>query len=422
MSRDALTLVRRELRDQLRQRVDARGLAAAPPTERRLRVREEAMAVLRERGAILPPRDLARVVNEVSDDVVGFGPIEFLLKDPSVTEVMVNGPDDVFVEREGRIERVPDRLFEGEEPVLHLIERIVGPLGLRVDQASPWVDARLPDGSRVHAIVPPLSLRGPVLTIRRFSQVAIEARDLLNASSVGPRALGFLAACVRGRANIVISGGAGSGKTTLLGVLSGFIPDEERLITIEDAAELRLAKPHVVSLEARPANVEGRGEITVRHLVRNALRMRPDRIIVGEVRGGEALDMLQAMNTGHEGSLSTAHANSSRHLLWRLETMAMMSDVDLPAAHIRSQVAAAIDVIVQLARLRDGRRVVWEVAVVEGTRRGEPVVEPVFRFRPREGGTGRFSASGMIPALLDVLHQRGEDVEEELFAVGEDAG
>ncbi len=422
MSRDALTLVRRELRDQLRQRVDARGLAAAPPTERRLRVREEAMAVLRERGAILPARDLARVVNEVSDDVVGFGPIEFLLKDPSVTEVMVNGPDDVFVEREGRIERVPDRLFEGEEPVLHLIERIVGPLGLRVDQASPWVDARLPDGSRVHAIVPPLSLRGPVLTIRRFSQVAIEARDLLSTGSVGPRALGFLAACVRGRANIVISGGAGSGKTTLLGVLSGFIPDEERLITIEDAAELRLAKPHVVSLEARPANVEGRGEITVRHLVRNALRMRPDRIIVGEVRGGEALDMLQAMNTGHEGSLSTAHANSSRHLLWRLETMAMMSDVDLPAAHIRSQVAAAIDVIVQLARLRDGRRVVWEVAVVEGTRRGEPVVEPVFRFRPREGGAGRFSASGMIPALLDVLQQRGEDVEEELFAVGEDAG
>ena len=422
MSRDALTVVRRELRDQLRQRVDARGLAAAPPTERRLRVREEAMAVLRERGAILPASDLARVVNQVSDDVVGFGPIEFLLKDPSVTEVMVNGPDDVFVEREGRLERVPDRLFEGEEPVLHLIERIVGPLGLRVDQASPWVDARLPDGSRVHAIVPPLSLRGPVLTIRRFSQVAIEARDLLSASSVGPRALRFLASCVRGRANIVISGGAGSGKTTLLGVLSGFIPDEERLITIEDAAELRLAKPHVVSLEARPANVEGRGEITVRHLVRNALRMRPDRIIVGEVRGGEALDMLQAMNTGHEGSLSTAHANSTRHLLWRLETMAMMSDVDLPAAHIRSQVAAAIDVIVQLARLRDGRRVIWEVAVVEGTRRGEPVVEPVFRFRPRDGGVGRFSASGMIPALLDVLRQRGEDLGEELFAVGEDAG
>jgi pilus assembly protein CpaF len=407
--RDPLTLVRRELRDQLRQRVDARGLATAPPTERRMRVREEAMAVLRERGAILPARELARVVNEISDDVVGFGPIEYLLKDPSVTEVMVNGPDDVFVEREGRIERVPDRLFEGEEPVLHLIERIVGPLGLRVDQASPWVDARLPDGSRVHAIVPPLSLRGPALTIRRFSPVPIEADDLVRTGSIGPRALRFLAACVRGRT-----------KTTLLGVLSGFIPDDERLITIEDAAELRLAKPHVVSLEARPANVEGRGEVTVRHLVRNALRMRPDRIIVGEVRGGEALDMLQAMNTGHEGSLSTAHANSSRHLLWRLETMAMMSDVDLPAAHVRSQVAAAIDVVVQLARLRDGRRVVWEIAVVEGTRRGEPVVEPVFRFRPREGGAGRFSASGMIPAIVDVLRVRGEGLDDRVFAVGED--
>ena len=386
-----------------------------------MRVREEAMAVLRERGAILPARELARMVNEISDDVVGFGPIECLLKDPTVTEVMVNGPDDVFVEREGRIERVPDRLFEGEEPVLHLIERIVGPLGLRVDQASPWVDARLPDGSRVHAIVPPLSLRGPVLTIRRFSQVPIEAEDLVRSASIGPRALGFLGACVRGRVNIVISGGAGSGKTTLLGVLSGFIPDDERLITIEDAAELRLAKPHVVSLEARPANVEGRGEITVRDLVRNALRMRPDRIIVGEVRGGEALDMLQAMNTGHEGSLSTAHANSARHLLWRLETMAMMSDVDLPAAHVRSQVAAAIDVVVQLARLRDGRRIIWEIAVVEGTRRGEPIVEPVFRFRPREGGLGRFSASGMIPAIVDMLRQRGEDLADDVFAVGEDA-
>jgi pilus assembly protein CpaF len=420
VSRDALTIVRRELREQLRQRVDARGLATAPRTERRLRVREEALAVLRERGTILPSRDLARVVNEVSDEVVGFGPIEFLLKDPSVTEVMVNGPDDVFVEREGRIERVSDRLFEGEEPILHLIERIVGPLGLRVDQASPWVDARLPDGSRVHAIVPPLSLRGPVLTIRTFSPVPIRAGDLVRSRGVGPRALRFLAACVRGRVNLVISGGAGSGKTTLLGVLSGFIPEEERLITIEDAAELRLAKPHVVSLEARPANVEGRGEVTVRELVRNALRMRPDRIIVGEVRGGEALDMLQAMNTGHEGSLSTAHANSCRHLLWRLETMAMMSDVDLPAAYIRNQVAAAIDVVVHLARLRDGRRVIWEIAEVAGTHRGEPIVEPLFRFRPREGPEGSFEATGATPVIADVVRDRGEDLPPELFASGED--
>ncbi len=419
MTADSLRSLRREVRDQLRVRIDARGLASAPPAERRVRVREEALEVLRLRGALLPQRDLSRIVNEVSDEVVGFGPIESLLKDPSVTEVMVNGPDDVFVEREGRIEKVCDRLFEGEESVMHLIERIVGPLGLRVDHASPWVDARLPDGSRVHAIVPPLSLRGPTLTIRKFSAIPITPEGLVRSGSVGPRSMRFLMSCVRGRANIVISGGAGSGKTTMLGVLASAIPDEERLLTIEDAAELRLAKPHVVSLEARPANVEGRGEITVRDLVRNALRMRPDRIIVGEVRGGEALDMLQAMNTGHEGSLSTAHANSTRHVLWRLETMAMMSDVDLPAAHVRAQVGAALDVIVQLARLRDGRRIVWEVAVVDGTRRGEPVVEPVFRFLPRVG-TGAFQATGVVPALLQTLHERGERLPEALFEAGED--
>jgi pilus assembly protein CpaF len=417
---DALSLVRRELREQLRQRVDARGLASAPRTERRLRVREEALGLLRERGAILPQRELARVVNEVSDEVVGFGPIEVLLQDPEVTEVMVNGPDDVFVERKGRLERVPDRLFEGEEPIQHLIERIVGPLGLRVDGSSPWVDARLPSGSRVHAIVPPLSLRGPVLTIRKFSPVPITAGDLLTGRCIGPRMLAFLAACVRGRVNVVVSGGAGAGKTTFLGVLASFIPDEERLITIEDAAELRLGKPHVISLEARPANVEGRGEVTVRDLVRNALRMRPDRIIVGEVRGGEALDMLQAMNTGHEGSLSTAHANSTRHLLWRLETMALMADVDLPAAHVRAQVASAIDVVVQLARLRDGRRVMWEVASVEGTKRGEPVVETLYRFKQRDGVEGRFLATGVVPSIVHTLVDRGLPMGEGLFAAGDD--
>jgi pilus assembly protein CpaF len=412
--------MRRQLRAELRQRVDARGLAAAPRTERRVRVREEALDLLREHGAILPQRELARVVNEVSDEVVGFGPIEFLLKDPDVTEVMVNGPDDVYVERKGRIERVEDGLFEGEEAVLHLIERIVGPLGLRVDESSPWADARLPEGSRVHAIVPPLSLRGPALTIRTFSPVPFEADDLVATGTLGPRMLRFLEACVRGRMNLIISGGAGTGKTTLLGVLSGFIPDDERLITIEDAAELRLAKPHVVALEARPANVEGKGEVTVRDLVRNALRMRPDRIIVGEVRGGEALDMLQAMNTGHEGSLSTAHANSARHLLWRLETMAMMSDVELPAAHIRNQVAAAIDVVVHLARLRGGRRVVWEIAAIEGTRRAEPVVTPLFRFRPRTGADGVHEGVGTVPDLTFVLADRGERLGEELFAAEED--
>jgi pilus assembly protein CpaF len=417
MSREAM---RRHLRAELRQRVDARGLATAPRTERRVRVREEALELLREQGAILPQRELAKVVNEVSDEVVGFGPIEYLLKDPDVTEVMVNGPDDVYVERKGRIERAEDGLFEGEEAVLHLIERIVGPLGLRVDESSPWADARLPEGSRVHAIVPPLSLRGPALTIRTFSPVPLTAADLVAGGTMGPRMLRFLDACVRGRMNVIVSGGAGTGKTTLLGVLSGSIPDDERLITIEDAAELRLAKPHVVALEARPPNVEGKGEVTVRDLVRNALRMRPDRIIVGEVRGGEALDMLQAMNTGHEGSLSTVHANSARHLLWRLETMAMMSDVDLPAAHIRGQVAAAVDVVVHLARLRGGRRVVWEVAAIEGTRRAEPVVTSLFRFRPRAGADGNHEATGTVPELVFALADRGERIDDELFAPGQD--
>ena len=421
MSRtDALEGVRRGLHEQLLRRVDARGLESVSRVERRLRVREEALAILRAEGHILPQSALARVINEVSDAVVGLGPIEFLLKDPDITEVMVNGPDDVYVERKGRIEKVEDRLFEGEEAVLHVIERIVAPLGLRVDAASPWVDARLSDGSRVHAIVPPLSLCGPVLNVRKFAVVPLTPADLVSRGSVGPRMMAFLAASVRGRANVVISGGTSSGKTTLLGVLSGFIPDGERLVTIEDAAELRLAKPHVIGLEARPPNVEGRGEVTVRDLVRNALRMRPDRIIVGEVRGGEALDMLQAMNTGHDGSLSTAHANSARHALWRLETMALMSDVDLPVAHVRDQVAAAVDLVVHMARLRNGRRVVFQVASVDGVHDGEPVVTEVFGFRPRLGPHGSFVCDGIVPSFVRALAERGEDVPEALFAPGPD--
>src|SRR5438552_11202147 len=388
--RAALAPVMRSLHDRLVQRVDDRRLALAPHVERRLMVRDQAFAILQEDGQLLPQDELARVVNEVSDRVVGLGPIESLLRDQEVSEVMVNGADDVYVERKGRIERVGGGLFEGEEAILHVIERIVAPLGLRIDESSPYVDARLPDGSRVHAIIPPLSLCGPALNIRKFTLIPFSPHDLVASGSVGPRMMRFLSECVRGRANIVVSGGASSGKTTLLNVLASFIPEGERLITIEDAAELRLGKPHVVGLEARPPNVEGKGEVTVRDLVRNALRMRPDRIIVGEVRGGEALDMLQAMNTGHDGSLSTAHANSSRHLLWRLETMALMSDVALPAAHVRNQVTAAVDVIVHLARLRDGRRIVWQIAAVEGTHRGEPVVTELFGFRPRTGDRGSF--------------------------------
>jgi pilus assembly protein CpaF len=418
---DALVDVRRSLHERLIGRVDARQLDAMPRAERRLRVREEALSLLREQGHMLPQSALADVVNAVSDAVVGMGPIEFLLKDPDVTEVMVNGPDDVYVERKGRIERVVGRLFEGEEAVLHVIERIVAPLGLRVDATSPWVDARLPDGSRVHAIVPPLSLCGPVLNVRKFSSIPIGPAELLANGTLGFRMLGFLAACVRGRLNVVISGGTSSGKTTLLGVLSSFVPQEERLITIEDAAELRLAQPHVIGLEARPASVEGRGEVTVRDLVRNSLRMRPDRIVVGEVRGGEALDMLQAMNTGHDGSLSTAHANSARHALWRLETMALMSDVDLPVAHVRAQVASAIDVVVHTARLRDGRRVVFQIAAVDQLDgAGDPVVIEIFGFRPRVGRHGAFVCTGIVPRVVDSLAERGEDLDPRCFDTGID--
>ena len=276
MAQRTLVDVRRDLHGLLLERVDAGQLERLSRAERRLSVREQALQILRGAGHILPQRELTRIVNEVSDEVVGFGPIESLLRDPDVTEVMVNGPDDVYVERKGRLERVPDELFEGEELVLHLIERIVGPLGVRVDESSPWADARLPDGSRVHAIVPPLSLRGPCLTVRKFSAVPLGPQELVAKGTMGPRMLAFLAACVRGRMNIVVSGGTSSGKTTLLGVLSSFIPDDERLITIEDAAELRLVRSRTWSRSRHvPANVEGKGEVTVRDLVRNALRMRP---------------------------------------------------------------------------------------------------------------------------------------------------
>jgi pilus assembly protein CpaF len=417
---DVVAGVRRGLHERLLRDVDVAGFEGVTSTERRLRVREHALRILRERGDILPQAAIARVVNEVSDQVVGLGPIEALLRDPEISEVMVNGPNDVYVERKGRLERVPDVLFEGEEDVLHVIERIVAPLGLRVDESSPCADARLPNGSRVHAIIPPLSLRGPTLNIRKFALVPFLPQDLVAQGSLGPRMLAFLAACVRAKANIVVSGGTSSGKTTFLNVLSSFIPDGERLITIEDAAELRLSKPHVVSLEARPANVEGKGEITVRHLVRNALRMRPDRIIVGEVRGGEALDMLQAMNTGHDGSISTAHANSPRHLLWRLETMALMSDVDLPVMHIRDQVASALDIVVHMARRPDGRRTVLDISSVEGTSDGEPIVVPIFSFSRVAGTRGGFVASGEVPQFAVAAEERGAPLPATLFTRGPD--
>jgi pilus assembly protein CpaF len=298
-------------------------------------------------------------------------------------------------------------LFEGEEAVYHLIERVVGPLGLRVDESCPFVDARLPDGSRFHAIIPPLSLCGPVVTVRKFGITPLGPDDLIRLGSVSRSVLRFLEGAVRERANLIVSGGASSGKTTLLGILSSAIPADERIVTIEDAAELRLAQPHVVRLEARPPNVEGKGAVTVRDLVRNALRMRPDRIVVGEVRGGEALDMLQAMNTGQPGSMSTAHSNSPQDLVARLETMALMSDVDLPVDHVRQQIASTIQLIVHVVRLPGGRRVVARVTSVEGVSAGHPLLRDVFVFRGEPEG-GRFEPTGHVPAVARSAAVLGE--------------
>jgi pilus assembly protein CpaF len=354
--------------DALRARVHERLMAEDPEAletssrwERRVRVRETVARFLAEERVAVPPGELAAIVRELSDEITGLGPLEPLLRDPRVTEVMVNGADRIYVERDGVIARAPAR-FEDDRAVLHVIDRIVAPLGVRIDESVPWVDARLADGSRVHAIVPPLAVRGPALTIRRFPAHALTMDDLVARGSLDGSRSAFLREAVAARRNLIVSGGAGAGKTTLLGALSASIPDAERVITIEDAAELRLQREHVVALETRPANVEGTGAVSIRDLVRNALRMRPDRIVVGEVRGPEVVDMLNAMNTGHDGSMSTAHANSPEDLLIRLESMAMTASV--PADVVRRQIGAALDLIVHVARDPSGRRAVRSVCEV----------------------------------------------------------
>jgi pilus assembly protein CpaF len=359
-----------DLVTSLRTRVQDRLLAEDPAVlhvssrwERRVRVREAVARFLADERVAVGPGELAALVRDLSDSIVGLGPLEPLLRDPSVTEVMVNGPSSVYVEREGKIEAT-EILLADDRSVLHLIDRIVAPLGLRIDESVPWVDARLPDGSRVHAIVPPLAVAGPTLTIRRFSARPLSLDDLVSRKALSSAAAAFLIDSVLTRRSIIVSGGAGAGKTTLLGALAAHIPAGERVITIEDAAELRLQRAHVVSLETRPANVEGLGRVTVRDLVRNALRMRPDRILVGEVRGAEVLDMLQAMNTGHNGSMSTAHANSPQDLIARLEAMALMGESTMPLEAIRRQLRAALDVIVHVARAQDGSRLVTDVCTI----------------------------------------------------------
>ena len=349
--------------------------------------------------------DRETLTREVLDEAVGLGPLEPLLADESISEIMINGTSAIHVERAGRIE--PTALaFSSDDAIRSVIERIIAPLGRHVDEGSPMVDARLPDGSRLNAVLPPLSLAGPAVTIRRFNRKLYRPADLVGLGAMSAAMLEFLRLCVESRRSIVVSGGTGAGKTTLLNLLSGFIGADERVITIEDAAELRLAHRNLVSLEARPANSEGRGLVTVRDLVRNALRMRPDRIVVGECRGGEALDMLQAMNTGHDGSLTTVHANSPRDALSRIEVMTLMSGVEIPLQAIRDQIASAIQIVVQQARMPDGHRRIVEIAEVAGIEGGRILMQTLFRFQPAGERTGRHVATGHLPHFLEALGQQ----------------
>jgi pilus assembly protein CpaF len=370
----------------------------------------------------LTPVERARLVAEITADVLGYGAIERHLADPTVTEVMVNSVDGIYIERDGKLE-LTDSSYLSEEHVRRVIERIVSKVGRRIDESSPMVDARLPDGSRVNAIIPPLAVDGPVLTVRKFSPRAYGVDDLVGLGTISEEIAGLLDACVRGRLNVLVSGGTGTGKTTLLNVVSSFIPESERVVTIEDAVELRLHQKHVIRLESRPPNIEGRGQVTIRDLVRNALRMRPDRIIVGEVRGAEALDMLQAMNTGHDGSLSTLHCNSPRDALSRLETMVLMAGIDLPVRAIREQVASAVDLIVHITRLRDGSRRVTQITEVNGMEGDVITLTDLYAFDYGAGidETGRFLGSavptGLRAQFADHLHELGIELPASLFGM-----
>ena len=378
--------------------------------------------ILSEENIVLSRPERARLFEQIAAEILGLGPLQPLLEDDTITEVMVNGAKNIYIERKGKLHRVPVT-FENNEHVLRIIDRIVAPLGRRIDESSPYVDARLQDGSRVNAVIPPISLVGPVLTIRKFSKNPITVEQLVQFGSISMEALQFLKACVEARLNIIISGGTGSGKTTLLNVMSGFIPDDERIITIENAAELQLRQEHVVTLESRPPNIEGRGEITIRDLVINSLRMRPERIIVGECRGGETLDMLQAMNTGHDGSMTTAHANSPRDALSRVETMCLMAGMDLPVRAIREQVASAIDVIVQQERMRDGTRKVVTVTEVSGMEGDVITMTDIFSFEQTgvEAGKiiGRLRPTGLRPKFMDQIEAAGINLPPSIFGIGE---
>jgi pilus assembly protein CpaF len=390
--------------------------------ELRRLVQEQVHQALSEEHIALSAAERAQLIQDVTDDTLGYGPIDRFLHDPGITEVMVNGPKMVYIERRGKLEHT-DVEFVDEDHLKRTIDKIVSQVGRRIDEASPMVDARLPDGSRVNAVVHPVAIGGPFLTIRRFSKDPYTVDDLINFGTMTPQVAHFLDACVRGQLNIVISGGTGTGKTTLLNVVSAFIPDHDRIVTIEDAKELRLSQQHVCSLESRPPNVEGKGEVKIRELVRNSLRMRPDRVIVGEARGAEALDMLQAMNTGHDGSLTTVHSNSPRDTLSRIETMTLMGGIELPVRAIREQMASALDVIIHLSRLRDGTRRVTNVCEVMGMEGDTIVMQDVYSFDfgmgVDEDGRflGRLKSTGIRPNFSERLADGGVRLEPELFTL-----
>ncbi|MBP7692788.1 MAG: CpaF family protein [Anaerolineales bacterium] len=378
--------------------------------------------ILAEEGIVLSRTERKRLFDSIVSEILGLGPLEPLLQDETITEVMVNGPKNVFIERRGKIERAPV-IFESNEHVMRIIDRIMSPLGRRIDESHPYEDARLMDGSRVNAIVPPIALCGPTLTIRKFFKKPLTIEKMVEYGSVTMESVEFMRACVTSACNVIIAGGTGSGKTTFLNVMSSFIPSDERILTIENAAELQLRQEHVVGLESRPSNIEGRGEVTIRDLVVNALRMRPDRIVVGEIRDGAALDMLQAMNTGHEGSMTTLHSNSARDALARLETMCLMAGMELPVRAIREQIASAINIIVHLGRLPDGSRRVLQIAEVQGMEGDVITMADIFMFEQtgyeKNKVIGRLRPTGLRPRVMERIEESGIHLPASIFGVGE---
>ena len=415
--RESLREVKFRIQSRVIQDLDPK-LDLANQVEVRRQIEEIFGRVIDEEGLALTRAERVRMLEQITDEIIGLGPLEPLLRDETVTEIMVNGPRQVYIERAGRLE-LTNVVFQNDDHVMRIIDRIISPIGRRIDESSPMVDARLTDGSRVNAIIPPLSLIGPVITVRKFSASPFTVDDLIRFGTSTPEMFDFLRACVEARLNIFVSGGTGSGKTTTLNVLSSFIPNDERIITVEDAAELQLRQEHVVTLESRPSNIEGKGAVPIRELVKNCLRMRPDRIIVGECRGGEALDMLQAMNTGHDGSMSTGHANSPRDMLARLETMVLMAGVDLPLRAIREQVSSAVDLIVHQSRLKDGTRRIVNITEVQGMEGDVIVMQDVFVFEQTgvvEGKIqGRLRPTGIRPKFVEKFEVMGIHLPRGLF-------